>query len=735
MFKSLVFSALVWTLSAMPAFAGTASFQGLAYSTYAPINPGEPTCCYSLAKTYCKTYNVPMIVLWASDACGYCKSMCASLGSSSAFKKWLAARGYVMVVAVDGGDDWDAEDYGISDTDEDAAFQFAWGGTLTKYPFIGVWWPRDLNGKEVKYRFTGRKGYMITESGSLAQQFMDTVDEYVGTFAGVDPQYVTVTWDYNYTGAKNTTSFLKIGEKFGTLPTAPTRTDWLFDGWYTAAVGGEKITAASLVTGAVTYYAHWSGSCELRVRSLDTTRGSVTGSATVKNDAYVKVTATVKRGYAFGGWFLDAAGNESAAANMRSGSATNLSDEFFVSGDGVVTLYAKFLDKAEELAVLGFGCAAVWRVDSGAAGGDAFDLLPTVVGGKITVKSLPSGIKLVGTSLQVTDAAKLSPGVRDITLTLKGATGAVKSETRTISVPNLTSEKVYGLDTSEAGYTVYAGVKIGEVLSAVTIDIGWSLSFSSLPAGIKWNSKTLSFNPESVPTKAGVYTTAFKLRQGKLSQKATATIRVIALPDWAKGTFNGGGDAGQVQLTVSNAGKLSGKYFEGGRTWKLAATSYREYDPERQAYVAEFTATCGKLSFTDTLTVTAAGASCSRFTAWANPWATAEGKNIARVYAQADPLSLAFTDEDGRDGALTLKFGSSGKVTVKGEVVYGYNARGKALVYKPSGSAVLCDAGDDFLRLYLYLPPKAGKFSGLVRELHVRWRSGVFETVEATEAE
>lgn len=42
----------------------------------------------------------------------------------------------------------------------------------------------------------------------------------------------------------------------GTLPT-PTRTGYTFQGWYTAASGGTKITSTTAVTSDTTYYAHW----------------------------------------------------------------------------------------------------------------------------------------------------------------------------------------------------------------------------------------------------------------------------------------------------------------------------------------------------------------------------------------------------------------------------------------------------------------------------------------------
>ncbi|MBQ7566621.1 MAG: InlB B-repeat-containing protein [Oscillospiraceae bacterium] len=53
------------------------------------------------------------------------------------------------------------------------------------------------------------------------------------------------------------TRTIYYGEAIGTLPT-PTRDYYDFDGWYTAASGGTKVTSSSTFTGDVTLYAHWT---------------------------------------------------------------------------------------------------------------------------------------------------------------------------------------------------------------------------------------------------------------------------------------------------------------------------------------------------------------------------------------------------------------------------------------------------------------------------------------------
>ena len=47
------------------------------------------------------------------------------------------------------------------------------------------------------------------------------------------------------------------GTAIGDLPTA-TREGYDFDGWFTDSDGGTKISGTTVVTGNVTYYAHWT---------------------------------------------------------------------------------------------------------------------------------------------------------------------------------------------------------------------------------------------------------------------------------------------------------------------------------------------------------------------------------------------------------------------------------------------------------------------------------------------
>jgi len=69
-----------------------------------------------------------------------------------------------------------------------------------------------------------------------------------------------ITWNANggTIGSKKTiTTNVKKGSKIGKLPTTPKRSGHTFNSWYTKKTGGNKITANTKPTKAVTYYAQW----------------------------------------------------------------------------------------------------------------------------------------------------------------------------------------------------------------------------------------------------------------------------------------------------------------------------------------------------------------------------------------------------------------------------------------------------------------------------------------------
>lgn len=67
----------------------------------------------------------------------------------------------------------------------------------------------------------------------------------------------TVTFDPNGGTTPEATRTIDMGEPLGPLPEL-NRVGYEFDGWFTQAEGGEQISADLIVTGNVTFYAHWT---------------------------------------------------------------------------------------------------------------------------------------------------------------------------------------------------------------------------------------------------------------------------------------------------------------------------------------------------------------------------------------------------------------------------------------------------------------------------------------------
>ena len=71
----------------------------------------------------------------------------------------------------------------------------------------------------------------------------------------------TVTFDANGGTCSESSRDVLRGHLVGKLPASGTqvsRPNWMFSGWYTAADGGTQVSANTVVTDDVTYYAHWT---------------------------------------------------------------------------------------------------------------------------------------------------------------------------------------------------------------------------------------------------------------------------------------------------------------------------------------------------------------------------------------------------------------------------------------------------------------------------------------------
>lgn len=151
---------------------GAVADGGLEYSTSIDFKPGEWNSNYLAMKAKADAENIPLVVFWANPGCAVCKKLEAAMTQSRA-KAWMNERKYLFVFA-----------YGTGTEDSRKAKSFA-KNLSGKFPYIAVYWKRES--KTILEKFTGKTGLMPVKTGTVGEQFMGSVDKYLGSY--VPPTY------------------------------------------------------------------------------------------------------------------------------------------------------------------------------------------------------------------------------------------------------------------------------------------------------------------------------------------------------------------------------------------------------------------------------------------------------------------------------------------------------------------------------------------------------------------
>ena len=178
------------------------------------------------------------------------------------------------------------------------------------------------------------------------------------------------------------------------------------------------------------------------------------------------------------------------------------------------------------------------------------------------------------------------------------------------------------LDVDAVVPSVNAMVGVAFEASVSIADAAYPAKFSvkGLPAGLKMDAASGMIS--GVPTKAGDYAVTIATAggaNGKAKSSITLPIAIKPLPVWAQGTFMGhvrenDAEYGLASLTVSGAGKLSGKMTLNGTNWTFAAASYDatshtdEEDEANMSFAVVANAKAGKNVFPVSLNVWKAAA-------------------------------------------------------------------------------------------------------------------------------
>ena len=329
-------------------------------------------------------------------------------------------------------------------------------------------------------------------------------------------------------------------------------------------------------------------------------RGTVSGGGVKKSGTTVKLSARPTRGYYFAGWYTDEACTDPFQGTEGYVDHRLPSMSFVFSASESKPVYAKFVTKAED-ADIELHLDDEWRVDTGLHSDMLWVGVSSVTQSKVTAKGLPSGVRLQGQTLIVSDTSKLKPGTTLATLTAKNLSGATVTKTVRIVVPNLQSWVFDGLEYEGVAYSYRAGMSYACTMPyGFSVAKGWSLSASGLPSGLRLNFNRETGYAELVgsPTKAGIYAVVLTAKNGNRKEMATFTVEVEPFPVAAIGTYGGiigwglppcrgldgngeddlYGVDGTLSLTIAANGKISVRFSVLGKSYSLSGFSCQVTD-------------------------------------------------------------------------------------------------------------------------------------------------------------
>ena len=533
----------------------------------------------------------------------------------------------------------------------------------------------------------------------------------------------------------------------------PVRKGYTFKGWYTAKAKGYKISANTVVSKAVTYYAQWTPKkYKITVKAGPGGKAARTGSYNCGST--VKFTATPNKGYVFVRWDdaeFDVAHDEdyetlwTAYGKQRRAAPLSLKVP-----PGNLTLTAIFAKAAADAVapVVSYadGDYLGWNIE------DAPDLeIPISVTGSLSfaplkANNLPPGVGLVLLEdsedhgeryvLKVTDKKKLRPGSWNTKFYAANRSGR-RSNTLALAIVgrNMTAAVdagvVSGLETSTSRpYEFQAGTKTSFSLAGLGASVagGWSLSkVTGLPSG--WTFKNGRISGAAAP---GTYTLFFTFAKGKTKTvtQASATFVVDPLPEWATGTFCGsvaeyspsrGHDMlnANATITVSAAGKVSGSFSDIYNNTKCTFSGTGLVYGEDGGLSAKVSGKLGKkaISFDIFLGEDRSAAfgfavgkknyssfNCYQVFGTAKYGGSEDG--YSSLVGKTLKFSIDYADED-----WWFTFGQNGTVKIKGTFTYSSGSR--RWVFSGTGSSrIVKDAASD--RTYI---PLAVKFNNKESEI------------------
>ena len=339
-----------------------------------------------------------------------------------------------------------------------------------------------------------------------------TPKQYTLTYEDTKPVYenVTVTLNKNYAGATNSTVSLTNGQTF-LYPAIPTRSGYVFAGWYVDSACTTAYTFTGTVTQDMTLYAKWATNQKVNVINVGASTSVSLSGTTIRYFAFVPLVSGTITVYSTSDYdtygYLYNSSLSQLTYNDDGGSGSNFSYTYTVtagmlyyigvkayhsSTTGTATLYVSGVQKPTSTATVSSSevISYAFEADSTATQSVSYMqpyTLPTLTRTGYTFLGWCNGttpVALTGT-WSIASAVTLTPMWQGATLTLnlnpnggtlsQSSANVTYGSTYSLPVPTRTG---YDFDGWYSGDTLYAG------------GVWSSLSISSLIA--HWSPKTLT---------------------------------------------------------------------------------------------------------------------------------------------------------------------------------------------------------------------------------------------------
>lgn len=154
-------------------------------------------------------------------------------------------------------------------------------------------------------------GWYTEKSCENEVDFETALKEDVTYYAGWTQTYVTVNFIANYDGGKNTSSIVKVGESVSE-PMTPTRSGYLFNGWYKEKETTSVFDFSTKLSQDLNLYAGWKADTgdNVTLTYMWNYQGApndgIFNTVTIEKNSKTTGLNPTREGYLFVGWYKDA---------------------------------------------------------------------------------------------------------------------------------------------------------------------------------------------------------------------------------------------------------------------------------------------------------------------------------------------------------------------------------------------------------------------------------------------